>query len=685
MAMSRSARLLAKMLAVVLRAVPGVVVCSSLAAPARAQVSLFDPRFDEIRKASVAWDRRTGPARKVVDVVCLVPDVPTFFEAIAKWDEHHYFPVLLDDVEYTFKFLRAFRPARIVRYPKRSAPLATSALWDQAIASVGKSWASDAAPLDDVPRGNLVPRLLGSVPPGVVLSSPESPALAGAVALAAGRFQPLLRWQTQRHFDDLLGLVEARALALSLETVIAGQVPKYDQLGDDCDFVTLGGDYPYRYEENAQHNAFDDLILRSVRGQKRWAFSGRLTGDATTSVYRAMCSLFLRPSSALLWNGYSDKDAPWAEYAMATPAARLGQLFEVTHKVGDQANLSGWHQTLDPVNRFGLLLINSSGEPTYFNLPNGPGHAADIPESVPSAVLMIHSFSAAIPNDSRSVAGRWLANGAFAFFGSMNEPFLNAFRTPQLVGEFLGENLPLVASVRRSSVEFFGQPWRLVYLGDPLYRIKTPVAATPRLAAWDVLESWPVYGEFLQPPLESAESVRLNWVLKTAIFRFQVGVTPRQTTDLAATLLGIARERLDARLQPLYDELLTDTLMEANRLPELIDRLGRVPPEQRTAASRRHVETCQTAVLQRAVDARDPSLAVSLWNDVVRAAGSHDFVKVFTQRVGSLATGPSQLAEWRTRLVAAQHDAAERSNSAVIEAELKRVEDRLEKVREAKD
>ena len=53
-----------------------------------------------------SWERRPGPDRQVVDMVCLVPDLPTFLEAIAAWDEGHFFPILIDDVELTFKFLR---------------------------------------------------------------------------------------------------------------------------------------------------------------------------------------------------------------------------------------------------------------------------------------------------------------------------------------------------------------------------------------------------------------------------------------------------------------------------------------------------------------------------------------------------------------------------------------------------
>ena len=83
------------------------------ASTAEAQTSLFDPKFDELRKASEEWDRRLGPERKVINLVCLVPDVTTFLEAIKVWDREHCFPILIDDVEFSFKFLRAFRPARV--------------------------------------------------------------------------------------------------------------------------------------------------------------------------------------------------------------------------------------------------------------------------------------------------------------------------------------------------------------------------------------------------------------------------------------------------------------------------------------------------------------------------------------------------------------------------------------------
>ena len=53
---------------------------------------LDDPRLSSLRLAAGSWQRSAGPRRLVVDQVCLVSDVPAFFEAIALWDERRFFP-----------------------------------------------------------------------------------------------------------------------------------------------------------------------------------------------------------------------------------------------------------------------------------------------------------------------------------------------------------------------------------------------------------------------------------------------------------------------------------------------------------------------------------------------------------------------------------------------------------------
>lgn len=645
--------------------------------PAAAQNTVFDPRFDEIRRASVAWDNRPGPARRVVDMVCLVPDLATFLDVVATWDEGQYFPVLIDDVEYTFKFLRAFRPARVVRYgAKNVTPLGPGEVWGRAVAAVGKAWAGGTTPDDKAPPGDAVPPALGPVPPGVVLSHPESPRLAAAVALAAGRFQPLVLWETPKHYADVLAAQEARDLAQGLEALVAGRFPRYDQLGDDCDFVTLAGDYPYRYNADGL-NAFDDLILRNAFGPRRWAFAGRIAGDAARSTYQAMCSLFLNPGSALLFNGYTQKEKPWTDYAMDTAYHRLSPFLKVNHRNGERADLPGWHRAFDPINPYGLVLVNTHGSATVFHLDAGPGQTADIPESVPAAVLVIHSYSAESPDDPETIAGRWLANGAYAYFGSVNEPYLQAFRGPGLVASFLAENLPVVTAVRQTQAEVAGRPWRLAYFGDPLFRIKPAPNAPARLAAWEPVASWDAYREFQQPGAEGPEDLRLKWALRTAIFLTQTGARPQQPIDLPGVLLGIARDRVDPTLRPLYDDLLVDTLLQAGRAPELINRLEKIAPPERSPSVRRHLETAQTAALQRAATARNERQALALWAEVVRAPGSRDFARTFTERVGRIEDeSPVRLGRWRELLHSTLGGNPDPANVPVIQAELKRVSEK---------
>ncbi|HMB04571.1 MAG TPA: hypothetical protein VKP69_12635 [Isosphaeraceae bacterium] len=629
--------------------------------------------LDVLRRASVAWDDRTGPRRRVVDQVCLVPDIATFFEAIAAWDEGHCFPILIEDVDLTFKFLRAFRPARVVRYPRRRASIPSDRLWDEAVKAVGRSWARSGAEAgDDALRGDAVPARLGPTPPGVVIAAPDSPMLAGAVALAAGRFEPLVRWELPRRFADVLSADDARALALDLETRIAGRVGRYGQIGDDCDFLTLAGDWPYRYQDKGGQNAFDDLVGRVPGQASRWAFAGRLLGDSPASAYRAMCALFLQPDSALLFNTYLERKPPWSDYAMDDAEVLLDTRLVVTHRAGDRADLAGWFRAFDPMNRFGLVLTNTQGGPAQFQLANGTGHPGDIPPSVPAAVLMIHSFSAADPTDPGTIAGRWLANGAFVYFGSMNEPYLQSFRHPARVVALLAERVPFGAALRQSPPEPFGHPWRLVYLGDPLYRL---APAPARLDAWAEVASWPYYEARPGPMPGASDDDRLAWAIQTSIVQAAQGVR-RSAVDVADILRAIRRERLSERLRPHYDALLADILLRDNRRAELHERLARIPPGQRTASGQRLLEWCQVARLQELTADHDFERAQALWDEAVRAPAPSTFLERFTARVAALADTPARRASWRGRLRAARRDLDQTPAVAAIDAELKRLDGR---------
>jgi hypothetical protein len=472
-----------------------------------------DERLSSLRSAAESWRKSAAPRRLVVDQVCLVSDLATFLEAIAAWDERHYFPILIDEPAWTLPFLRSFQPARVVRYSgstraaastldarRPGAPIRGDAAWLRAIDAVRRACSTppDAGGAKEARRGEAGP---APRTPGLVMADPDSATIGAAVALAAGHFQPLVPLgafhlppgargasESTRRLGDVLTLAEAWGFARGVEARVAASVAKYALLGDDCDFLTLAGDWPYRYEVEGVEGpargvyALDDLIGRALVGgpslggieqsRGRWAYTGRIIGDPAESVARAMGALFLQPRSALMWNTYQ-AGTPWSTYTMKSASAHLSRALPgpIEQAEGSQANLQQWHKTALPVNRFDLFLMNTSGGPDFFSITGGQGRPADVPRGALAAVAMIHSFSAANPADPQTIAGRWLANGAYVYFGAVHEPFLLAFRPPGLVTELIAADIPLVAALRQNEREPFGFPWRLIYLGDPLYRV----------------------------------------------------------------------------------------------------------------------------------------------------------------------------------------------------------------------
>lgn len=593
--------------------------------------TLDDPRLKHLLEAAETWRKRTGPERRVVDQVCVVPDLPSFLAAVATWDRESYFPVLLDDPVWSPLFVRAFRPARIVRLeataPAAEAEPGSYVLWSKALEAVGRSWGRDdpggPAPL----AGGAFPRRLGPTPPGVVLSNPESPTLAAAVALAAGRFQPLVHLEpltsagAVQGFDDALDEDQAVAFARSVEARIAPLTSsRYNKgLGDDVDFLTLAGDWPYRYKSRSGEGimsgerAVDDLIGRVFPTDAgnlddalvRWAHAGRIPGDAAAAAYRAMCALFLQPESALLWNTYGGGKT-WGNYEMTGAARILGSIRPaadaVVARAGANADLAAWREPPWPRSRFDLLMLNSSGSPTRFSIKGGTGRPADAPFGPPRIVSMIHSFSAARPNDPSTLAGRFLDHGAFIYFGSMNEPYLTAFRTPFLLAQLIAAGTPLGAAVRQGPHEPFGQPWRLVYLGDPLYRV-LPISPNQRAerikgAEWDQIAAGqtlalPVVVQVGPPPSSAADAVAaLDWCRAAILPALRSSPEAKPTAGaLSGLLLAIDRDRLDPPRQATFDALLIDQARNADDPRAFLDRLARIPAEDRSPRVLRTIET----------------------------------------------------------------------------------------------
>lgn len=617
--------------------------------------SVADPRLAPLREAAGSWVKRIGPRRVVVDQVCLVPDVPSFFEAIAAWDDRHYFPILIDEPGWTLPFLRAFRPARVVRFEARGDRRASTAglmdRWMEAALAVSRAWSPSSIPDRDLPPAGAPPRGLGPTPPALVLSSPDSPMLAGAVALAAGHFQPLLRvepvvWDLDGNgahrafrYGDVLTLPQAWEFARHVEARAAGVVSRYEGLGDDCDFLTIAGDWPYRYDDPVEPapaqgiQAMDDLIGRVLvgapdasglaRSRRRWAYAGRLLGDAPASVARAMGALFLQPEMAMVWDTY-EPGSERSRYSGVPAAQVLGRARAVPGPVvmaiGQGADLANWDRVMDPSNRFGFLWLNSTGSPTDFTISGGPGHPADLPAGLPLATVMIHSFSAADPADPSTIAGRWLTQGAYLYYGSVNEPYLMAFRLPGLAVDLAVRGVPLSAALRQGESEPMGRPWRLVYLGDPLYRLTRADARPERITPshWregdDAHATWAA--EAIAPAEADVETIgrlpadrRLQWCRDAAAAHLARDASRPPSEpgfDWRSILLAIPRESLPLRARPALDEMIVDLLSQSGAWDELHARAAAIPPGSRRPKVQAALEAGAIFRLARADREADP-------------------------------------------------------------------------------
>ncbi len=467
--------------------------------------------------------------------------------------------------------------------------------------------------------------------------------------------------------------------------------------------------------------------------RRRWAYTGRLLGDPAASVARAMGALFLQPSSALLWNTYNG-GKPWSDYTMRPAAAELtvaiGDAGSVVHRSGQEAGVADWHRAVDPVNRFGMVLFNSWGGPAMFAISGGVGRPSDIPRGTPAAVAMIHSYSAADPNDPETIAGRWLSHGAYAYFGGVNEPFLLSFRTPGLVAALLAADVPFVAALRQGELEPFGFPWRLVYLGDPLFRLQNAASTPDRPRSKDEAQAgnsgripasdWrrmalptrigqspnsprvPVSNRPARSRVFDSEDDRFRWCLDASIANLvalpSAAVTSKTGDSTPAPAIAsdgwrkvlreIRRDRLDRGLRPLFDELLIDALDEVGAVEELLARLAQVPHAERGPRVWQAIETGAMQQIARMSDDRDITggfdRVLDLWDQVMRLnwpASSH-FPAHFSERVGTLALADSRRSRlWLDRLRhAGEAIAVEPSlspHAATIAAERSRVRAQL--------
>ncbi|MCE7974691.1 MAG: hypothetical protein DYG92_10290 [Leptolyngbya sp. PLA1] len=413
----------------------------------------------------------------------IVRDRESYLAAISGWKPDLRYPVLIDDGtpesrELIGLFSRGFQPARTVRWARPGPPPAQGWKPDRAEveAAVAMSW---GLPADQATCAALHAawKSGGYEPPGLVLLHESDPAWTAGAALAAGRGQVLVFIQAAQGVDRVISQPEADQIARACEDAAEASGWSWRTLGDALDAITLCLNTPNRLDKpKGEFLAMTDRTGRLGEGAAagpRWAYSGQVFGGPSRAAYVAMCSLFLHPRGAWLFDGYPTT-SPWDQFD-ATKAGELLTRAGLATEVIDapRAGARDWRlRAARPVDA-GLILVNTKGNDDFFDLEPGQCKPGDVPLlSTPAFANIVHSWSASNAGNRDRLAGRWLERGAFCYAGSVHEPYLQAFiPTPVLAGRLLGGGA-VGACIRSDDAPL----WKITLLGDPLFTLGRPVA-----------------------------------------------------------------------------------------------------------------------------------------------------------------------------------------------------------------
>ena len=429
----------------------------------------------------------------VVDEVVLVPDGLTYLDEIARWSPEARWPVLIEDDAYAPMFVRAFKPARVVRRASVGAMPADRAEREKRIAAAATDAFGEGAP-DFLSAC----RARGAAPSMVVIADAMDPAWTAAVALSAGRGAPIhFTSESYGAPDATLDDAGFRRLAREVERAAASTGLPWKGLGDAIDaFVVcrdiawkatpvLGDDmrleipsgpFPTKPGQPiATLNALGRHLLAPGDDGIWWAMGAWIFGPEARSAMVAMSSLFLPRGEAWLFNGY-DLNGGWKAYDTQPAAAALERAgFAVRNSSGDQMTLPSWRRVLMGGFDADLVLLNTHGVATQFGLQRGgTANVGDVPVLArPAAVHCLHSFSLQNPASPDTVGGAFIAHGAYLYHGSVYEPLLSAFVTPEMFAERAGYLVPFAAAARVLEGPF-ARPWRTATYGDPLALVAKP-------------------------------------------------------------------------------------------------------------------------------------------------------------------------------------------------------------------
>ncbi len=424
-----------------------------------------------------------------VPVVVVVKDAKGYLQAISGWEKTVRFPVLWDDGsvssrEDIARFVRAFKPEHVIELAGGSeVSWVGDRLKKQEIFELVLSKAVDEQKADWKATLDALAQE-GIVSPGMVVTDVNDSAWPAALALAAGRFQPISFIEKPSSVYQPMSVSDADALERAIERAAQATGRSWEEIGDDIDAITLAVNTGTMIKSGSgvrDRLATTDRIGRmdSNGTGKRWAWCGQIIGDQSRSVYQAMCALFLSIDHAFIWDGYSSAQ-PWAKYD-GTQAGEVLESAGLAVELNDQPRntLKDWKfrmvkpvgQSIGEDGSSALFLMNSKGASNVFDLPgavDGRGKPGHMPMfDVPVALHLVHSFSLQHPMNRDTVGGRLLERGVYVYAGSVDEPFLEGFVPTPAIAHRLAGSLAFAAAVR-----FDERPvWKITVLGDPLVTI----------------------------------------------------------------------------------------------------------------------------------------------------------------------------------------------------------------------
>lgn len=455
-------------------------------------------------------DRRAGlkaallrQAQRVLPLVVVVDDAPSYLYAIGQWESLVRFPVLWDDGsvearENIARFVRAFKPDRVMRLSENGP----------------YRWSNDAATRQDSIESSLARALneqtedwresisalnaQGIVSPGIVLTDPSDRAWPAALALAAGRFQPIGFMTKPADLYKPLEPTMADMIEREAERLAAQTKRTWGGVGDEIDAITLAMNTGTQIKTGAgarDRIATSDRIGRREHNGagERWAWCGQIVGKESRTAYQAMCSLFLVIDQGFIWDGY-DSNLPWSEYD-GTQAGDILEAVQMQVELNDEPKntMRYWEQRMTrPVGQGDgepgsslLMLMNSKGAANKFDLVGGQGEEGrpgDMPIlEIPAAMHIVHSFSLQQPFQRKTVGGRLLERGVYAYAGSVDEPYLSGFLRTPYVAQRLASGVAFGTAIRYTP-EMLPEnlaglnpsdAWKIAVLGDPLTSVGT--------------------------------------------------------------------------------------------------------------------------------------------------------------------------------------------------------------------